>query len=379
MSTNDELMRQLDITKSKVFLGSNAAFLGSLMCSLDFKWNSNIPTAQTDGLSLEWNPEWFMSLKPETRKTILVHELWHPARLHMIRRGNRDPKIWNQACDYRINNDLHKEGYSFEGIEWGCLDPSIDQTSKGDLSEEEIYDLIYQKALTPPPQPGNDHHDMVMDDPDPNTQHKIINAVVQAVQQAKVHKQAGSLPGSLEQIIDKFLSPIIDWRILLHKFFTEMLDEDYTWRRPNRRYQDMYLPSRFTDDGRLQHLMYFEDASGSISDADSLRFNSEIKHVKETYNPELMTMVQFDTRITKVDVFKESDPFNEVKIVGRGGTSLRPVRDYIIKHKPTAAIIFSDLYCAPMAKLPYDIPIIWVVIDNKKAEVAFGQKIHIKG
>ena len=142
------LQRALDITKSTVFLKSNAAFLGSLMCSLEFIWDETIETAQTDGVHLWWNPHWFLSLPPRTRETVLVHELWHPGKLHDLRRGSRDPKIWNYACDIRINNDLEKEGYSFDQVEWCWKDQSVDVN--GRLTEEDIYDLLVYNNQQPP-------------------------------------------------------------------------------------------------------------------------------------------------------------------------------------------------------------------------------------
>ena len=93
------LSKQLDITKSKVFLSEkNAAFLGSLMCSLNFVWSRDLPTAATNAITFWWNPDWFLSLDPEVRKTVLMHELWHVARLHMVRLDNRNPRYWNYAC-----------------------------------------------------------------------------------------------------------------------------------------------------------------------------------------------------------------------------------------------------------------------------------------
>ena len=92
------LDKELDKVKTKVFLGSNAAFLGPLMCSVNFLWTEDIMTAQTNGISLYWNPHWFLKLPFDTRVTVLLHELWHIALLHMLRRGTRDPEIWNYAC-----------------------------------------------------------------------------------------------------------------------------------------------------------------------------------------------------------------------------------------------------------------------------------------
>lgn len=207
----------------------------------------------------------------------------------------------------------------------------------------------------------------------------VVNNVVRAMHQQKLSGGAepGKMPGRTEEVITQFLKPVVKWEALLERFFTELLDEDYTWARPNRRYQDIYLPSRFTDDGRLEHLAYFQDVSGSIQTKDSLRFNSELAYVWRKYAPEKMSIIQFDTVIQQTDELKEGDSFTEIKIVGRGGTDLREVREWIIKNKPTAAIIFSDLEVAPMEELPFDIPIIWVCIRNPRATVPFGKLIHI--
>ena len=111
--------------------------------------------------------------------------------------------------------------------------------------------------------------------------------------------------------------------------------------RPNRRYQDIYLPRCRTIVRAWITSPAFEDVSGSISDADSIRFNSEFKYVKDTFQPEKMTLLQFDTIIQKEDVFLKDDPFEEIQIIGRGGTSLVCVRDWIIENEPTAVVIFG--------------------------------------
>jgi predicted metal-dependent peptidase len=388
------LTKELDRAKSGVFLGNNAAFLGSLMCSMNFHWDRSVPTAATDGVNLYWNPDWFLSLKPEARKTVLVHELWHPARLHFHRQGTRDPKIWNYATDIRINNELTAEGYSFDGIE-GCW---RDTKYPPGMPEEDIYDDLMKNQTPPPPQggwgqppppcnggnggsePGGPNPDSGCDmlPADKGTSATAINNVVRAIHQAKLGGGAGTIPGDVELLISKFLSPVLPWELLLNQFMQDLIQEEYTWRQPNRRFPDMYLPSRYQDEGKLTHLIYYEDVSGSISDVDCLRFNSEVKHVKDTFQPSKMTLVQFDTRITQEIVFYDDDPFDQIKILGRGGTSLVPVRAHILHHRPTAAIIFSDLDCAPMEPLGLDIPILWICIRNGKAKVPFGKLIHIR-
>lgn len=378
--TNEQLSRAMDKCKATVFLADDAVFFGSVMCSLDFIWDRSIPSACTDGVRMWFNPDFFMGLEPKSQSTVLKHELWHVARLHMLRLGTRDPRVWNWACDIRNNNDLEKSGNSFVGIEDCWKDPNYDKMGKGLMSEEEIYEILIQNQMPPPSGgpfgAGGDDGDMRQ--LNQGEKQQVINTVVQAVQQAKMAGKAGNIPGGVEQILKEFLEPVIPWQQLLMKFFTDMLDEDYTWARPNRRYEHVYLPSRFTDDGRLEHLQYFLDVSGSISDQDVLRFNSEVKYIQEVLKPQKLTLVQFDTEIQQIDEFEEDQPFNEIKVIGRGGTDLVPVREMIEMHKPTAAVIFTDMCVTPMEPLTSDIPIIWCVYNNPRATVPFGTMLHVK-
>ena len=364
-----ELNRELDKVKAQVFLGKHAAFLGSLLSTIDLVWSDSVPTAATNSLIIWWNPEFFQKASMNLRKAVLVHELWHIGRLHMLRFGARDLDDWNKACYIIINNDMTNEGFIFEGFK-----PWIDHAYDG-MAEEELYELIHAGKITMPPCPWGDSGDML-----PltgNEQHTVVNNVVTAVHQATLANEAGSLPGAVTEVLNKFLSPVVAWQQLLYRFFDDLQDTRYTWASPNRRYTDMYLPSRVKDDGRLNHLIYFLDVSGSISTHQADRFNSEVAYIKQEFNPRKLTLVQFDTIIQKVDEFHEDDPFTMLEIVGRGGTHLECVRNYIDQHQPDAAIIFSDLYCGKMARPTYDVPVIWIVINNRQSEVDFGKVVHI--
>ncbi|QDH83930.1 hypothetical protein Axy10_032 [Achromobacter phage vB_AxyP_19-32_Axy10] len=380
----DGIQRDLDKAKIRAFRGKTAAFLAPIMSMMRFEWDEKAGTASVNGVSMKWNPIWFMALSPATRETVLMHELWHVARMHMLRLGNRDPLWWNYACDIWINNMLEKEGYSFQGVE-NCWK----NQQYAHNTEEEIYDAIYQPS-NPPPTTGafgdeggdgdmdSESNDGTSEGQNQAAKNDVLNAVVRAMHQAKMSGQPGAMPGDQEHLITQFLKPVVPWKQLLRKFFTDMQDDDYSWRRPNRRHSDIYLPCRVQDDGRLKHLAYYLDVSGSISQHDVLRFNSEVKHVWDEFRPEKMSLIQFDTRIAHETSIKEGQEFNEVKVYGGGGTCLVPVREHIIEHKPTAAIIFTDLHVRPMQKLPFNIPVIWVVINNPHAEVPFGKVIDIK-
>ena len=380
----DQLDRELDLIKYKIFSQTNAAFLGSILCSLNFAWTSDHKTACTDGLVLWWNPYFWMRLDEESRIFVLLHELWHVAFLHMLRQGDRDYKLWNYACDYAINAQLYADGYRCPKST-----PLYDPQFNG-MPAEEIYDIISSPTFSVDglviwgeneadlfyPTDGGGTGDGVG-----STGMPVIGSVVQASHAADLAGEP--LPPSerdqIETILKRFLQPKLPWNILLYNFFTDLDESEYSWARPNRRYQDVYLPSILEGENRFEHLMYFLDVSGSVSDGQVLRFNSEVKFIKESFNPRLLTLVLFDDHIQKEYVFTEDDPFDEVVIVGRGGTSLVPVRHMIVEKQPTAAIIFSDLCCPAMEPLPAgtNVPIIWVAIGNKGAKVNMGKLIHI--
>lgn len=372
LPTDQELDRQLEKVKKEVFLGSNAAFLGSILCSQEFFWDrdSFIDKVGTNGFHIRWGVNDFLECNFEERKSTLLHELWHVAMLHHIRRGARCPDIWNIACDYRINNDLRRDRY-FIPDTW-VVNPELD--ANGIMAEEQIYDLLMQNALPKPTKPRFDLQQSGV----PGQQTSQIAAVVRAVQAAKMAGQVGSLPGGVIETLNSFLESVIPWRSVLAQWMTDLMDsEDFTWKRPNRRFQDIYLPSREREEGKLTHLTYFIDTSLSISNDDVKIFNSEVKYIQEVLKPDKLTLVQFDTRITKVRVFTEDEPFTDIEIRGRGGTSLIPVRNWIEEHKPTAAIIYSDLFCDPMEPLTQNIPIIWAEIHHKGVQVPFGKVIHV--
>jgi len=395
--------RELDKVKHSVFFNRNGAFLGSLMSSMHFIWTDSIPTAATNGTTFWWNPRFFLYCPFETRKTVLLHELWHAGLLHMVRQGDRDSRIWNIACDYRINNGLSKDGYTFEKVENCCLDVQ----KYGYEAEEYIYNKLVKEQQqrqenvwgSAAAQAGanqsedqsshanssnkesvpeiDDIGDMVPSDKGTNAQ--AVANVVKAVHQAQKAGQAGNLPGGLTDMVDKFLKPVAPWDDLFRLWMRDLADSSYSYRRPNRRhlYRGDYLKSRQVDESRLEHLLFVQDVSGSMTKEEIIRNSSEIKYVWDEMRPRALTMIQFDTKIQQIDEFEEGDSFDYVKIRGRGGTDLELVRQEIIKREPTAIVIFSDMLVEPMKPIPGDPPILWITTTANPPKPTSGQVIKI--
>jgi predicted metal-dependent peptidase len=363
------LDRMLSKTKGRLFTKKGAGYLGSLLCDHEFVWDPSAETAWCNGTTIGWGPAFYTWLTMEERITVLAHELWHTGFDHMDRMTKvHDPEKWNIAADYVINNMLYNAGFVF-GDKLMSLKPYLDLQYDG-MTTEQVYNLLPDDPQPPRPM------DRDVRPADEASKQRVTSSIIKAIQSSRMAKEIGVIPGEVELIIDQFLNPILPWEILLQQYFTEFSNDDYSWKRPSRRYDDEYLPSLLSDSG-LEHLIYYIDVSGSVSDADVLRVNSEVKCIHENLAPKRLTVVTFDEQIQDSYEFTDDMPFDKIVIHGRGGTDLDPVRQHIIKHRPTAAVIFSDLYVHPMEMDP-GVPVLWIVVGNKSAQTFFGRRIHIE-
>lgn len=352
--------RALDQVKAATFIGKNAAFLGCLLCGLNFSWSKEIPTAGvTTNNHFIWNPDFFDSLSFKERQFILLHELWHIALLHGVRCGDRDPKRWIAACDYRINANLINDGYT--DMPQGGL---YNEDWAGDeWSEETIYATLPENPSNAQSWGGSDFQASGMEQ---------ISLVQTALNTAKM---AGDVPGNVEKTFHEFLKPKLNWKVILHRYLLDLIEPDYSWTKPNRRFRDVYLPSLLPQEGRLISIAVFLDTSGSISEEETKRFISEVKFIQENLNPEKLMVVQFDTEIQDEKIYTSENRFTNLEVKGYGGTSFVPVRDYILKNKPTVSLIFTDLYARPMESVG-KLKVFWITTSDFDAEI--GETIHVE-
>ena len=365
MIDTTEIDQLLNKTRGQLFYKKGSGFLGALLCNMKFEWNDRISTAATNGEYLFWNPKFFMKLDPETRVTVLAHELWHVAYLHVVRGKSMVHNTYNIAADHVINLMLKEHGYYMDGFPY-CMDSKYTG-----WSTEEVYDDLM--ANPPPPSSGGLGDDIEYTKSDIATSDTIAK-VIEASVVARMTGKAGDIPEEITLVLEKFLDPKLPWRTILADFFNEITEMEYSIRRPNRRYQDPILPGLIGMTG-LEHLMYGIDISGSVSDHDILVFNSEVKFIKEEFNPQLLTLLTFDIKIRDVYRFEPDDPFEQIVVTGRGGTSLHDLFERAKKEKPSCLVVFTDLDVSiPMNP---GVPVIWIVTQNPGVKVPYGKIIHL--
>jgi len=374
------LNRSLDKTKVHLFYEKNSGFLASLVATMEFDWDRTIDTACTNGVWMAWNPEFFLSLTPKRRVTVLAHEAWHVAFQHVIRGNGKCPDLYNQAADHVINLLLKEHGYDMSGFPY-----LMDKRFTG-MNTDQVYEILSKEAAAGIPMPINfQNGDFKAPGQGPDSitkgmtvdqiQSKAMGNIMDAVTIAKMSNQAGALPGEIQQMIDEFLSPKLPWQEVLLMFFDALSEMEYSYKTVNRRYTDPILPGKAPSSG-LEHIIYYLDVSGSISDADIVRFNSEVKFIKDTYNPERLTLVTFDTKIHEIYEFEQDDEFEKIVVTGRGGTDLKDVYAHADSMNPSAIVIFTDMYVRIPTKPP-KAPLIWICTNNPTAKVPYGKLVYI--
>jgi predicted metal-dependent peptidase len=352
--------------KKKFFLTKNFGFLGAILCSTEIYFKQDLETANTDGKVINIGIDFYNNLTENDKFFILAHELYHIAFLHSIRLGNRDPKIFNIAGDYAINNLL----IYGESLKYDNLKPLQDRKYI-DCTTEQIYDDLIKNPMNIP-QYNNFSlfNDLQYTDPnDSGTKTELISKI----ESVKSYMQT-SIP-EIEELLNKFTKPKLHWRYILQNYLSALIEPKRSFKRQNRRYNDLILPTYSKEEGLLD-LSFYMDTSASISETELIIFNTELKSIKNTLKPKNLNIIQFDTKITNKTSIDEFTEFNSLNIVGKGGTDFRPVIEDINKTRPVCAVILSDMEVDYIPTCNHNI--IWLRIGKSGLIPTYGQTINIE-
>lgn len=378
MNITPDHTRALDTAKFSLYESKqDGAFLGSLMCNMEINWDSSIPTACTNGLTMEINPDWFLQLPEPTRSSVLQHELWHIGHLHPLRGEGLQHKRFNRAADYAINLQLDDDGCTWVGVK-----PLLDQKYRG-MTAEQIYDVLPDEPDDGSGIPGqggcwsDDPNDMDLSpDPTPAEVTELVSVVQAAVIAQQKTGYSSAEVDAIGERIKTLNKPKVNWLTVVRDFCQDKARAGLDYTRKNRRYKHVILPARGKR-GRLMVLDFFMDVSGSVTTEMAEQMMAELVYIWTVLKPKKLRIHQFDTRIRKTEVWTEGKPIYEIEILGRGGTNLEPVAKQLKKEPPAGAIIMSDLECPVMSKVE-GVPILWLCINNPTATVNQGKVVHIE-
>lgn len=361
--------KALDKAKIQLMARPDSMFFTTVCFSMKHIWDESISTAGTNGLQILFNPAFFMELDPEEQVFLLLHETLHVALDHITRKGERDHSTYNAAADYVINLMLVNTGFRMP--QGGLLDRKYEGWSTGHVYE----DLMQNPPPKPPPvpwddiiQPGTEEESQIIKD-------AIDDVLVRAALQSKIAgDKPGSIPGEIELYINSLLNPKLPWNRILQRYITKLSKNQYTWRKPNRRYFPKHrLPTQYSES--LCDIAVAIDTSGSVSDAEFHRFASETYAILKHEKPTSLTLLQFDTEIRNNTTIHKPSDLKNTTFTGRGGTRIGPVIEWAAANRPNLLLIFTDggfHNHSPDPKLP----IIWMINDNPKWQAPWGKVIH---
>jgi len=362
------------LLKAKIELMTRSAFISTIALSMRHIITDKTKTADVNGTVVRYNPDFLKGQTIAQFAGLMAHECWHVAFQHMVRRGNRDPIIWNCAGDYIINHMLTKAG--FEIPTGGLLNNKY-----GDgWSTDGVYDDLIKENYDP------NIESLMLDlrevegkeengKDGPTLDSAITNIIVRARTQAQIAGQqsAGEIPAEILRIIDELLNPKLPWPVILHKFLDQRVKDEYSWARKNRRYSSVYMPSLHSYG--LGHLTFAIDTSGSQGDEELQGTLSEIRGIQQVFNPEHMTIIDCDSVIHQVHTITQNTDILSLDFHGGGGTRFQPVLDYVTEHPTQALVYFTDLY-GEMDIEPVDYPILWICnSDHEPATI--GETVYV--
>lgn len=353
------------LIKSRVAMLLKYPFWGPLAARLKLEEVEWCKTIATDGRKFYYNKDFVQKLSDGELIFGFAHELGHIIFDHMIRRGGREPQVWNMAGDYVINNMLIRENI---GTRITAVEILADRKYEN-MTADEVYDDLMANA-TVIKMTLDDHLDMDSDgegegdgsgDQNGNGKGKPKfkklseeekkalrdewrEAVIEAAKQAG----AGNTPGAIQRLVKDITAPVMDLRDLLRIQFSGSVKSDYTWMRPNRKgwHTGAVLPGQLP--GEELDIVVALDASGSIDDGMLRDFLGMVQGSLDQFSSYKVRVVTFDTEVTNEDEFTAEDgrSMGEYEIGGGGGTSFECVWQWMKDNEiqPHQLVVFTDGY-----------------------------------
>ena len=379
------------ISKAKTRLSMMEPFFATILMKYPLRESDEIPIAAvTPKGEILYNPARVEEFSVDELVFVLCHEVLHVVFMHALRRGNRDHRLYNIASDAVINETLVASniGRPLEGC--------VRFENAENMTSEEVYDLLKQDISMNP-----DHMDLVCDgdselgsgsasggsdplDNDPLaearkkygkklsdgekklTETRTKMDISEAVSMARMHnKDMGSTRGALMRKLEDFImSKKLPWYEYMSKFMTSFVNQGESWRRPNRRFSTVYLPT--TDRlPAMGQLIVGIDTSGSIGDKELAAFAKHLNDVVEDCRPESVTVLWCDSEIGGVDEFTLDDVPFQLEPKGGGGTDMREITRWCNENAPDAdaCVIFTDGWTPYPKEGDEEVPTLWVLTE----------------
>jgi len=337
-------------------------FFSTLVVTVPYVFTRDVATAATNGRMHFYNPDFLDTLSIEEIMGLRAHEGAHDMFKHMLRLGTRNHDAWNVATDYVINYILQQSKLVLPAC--GLFNDEL-----GKMTSEEAYAHLMNN---PPPQMPKPMDDLL--DPGTGGDEAADAALTQEIaarvaQAATLAKLQGRMPAELQLLVDRLLTPQVAWQEALRQYLTRVVRSEETWSRRNRRFRDIYLPSRHSKG--MGEMIMIGDTSGSMIGTTN-KVATEMNAIAVEVKPERIRILWTDTQVEE-QVFEEGEEL-QFRPAGGGGTDMRVPLEYAEQFDPQVVVMITDGYTPwPTQEPPFPL----IVVCTTNAHCPVGDVIRI--
>jgi predicted metal-dependent peptidase len=380
-------------------------FFGNLATRLQLIDASDwCPTAATDGRNFYYNIDFIKSLSAKQCEFLFGHETLHNVFDHLTRRLDRDPKFFNYACDFAVNQILIDEriGEKIDQVKI-CYDSKYRGKSSEEIYDDLMKNVKFMSAEELLKQLGellDEHMDWDADgdprdgesngDKDGNGApkyskeelKKIRDELKEAMVAAAQAAGAGRVPVGVQRLLKDLTEPKMDWRQLLRMNIQSILRSNYSFMRPSRKgwHTGAVLPGMLNDE--TIDICIGIDMSGSIGDAQAKDFLSEVKGIMDEYVDYNIQLWCFDTEVYNYAKFSADNgqDLDSYEIKGGGGTDFDCNYNFMKEQgiEPKKFVMFTDGYpCGSWGDEDY-CDTLFIIHGSEDIKSPFGQYAHYK-
>ena len=385
------------MSKARTRLVTGHPFFGNCAMKLKLIEDESVATMATDGKVIKYNPTWVEEQLLTETVGVVAHEVMHVSNGHHLRRGEKNPSLWNMATDFSINAILVKGGFILP--EGGLLDPVY-----GNKCAEDIYAILleeYEQAKEEAsnsegsseseesedsegsgqtPSQGNtgeeegeeseessngigsiedyvkdrfgeqagEVHDLAKENGKELTEMEVKEELdklsVENVQAEMRARSRGVGSSGLTSDLKGFVEDKTDWRDKLLNLCQDSVASEFTWNYPDRRHiaTGLYLPS--ADKDSLNTLVIGVDQSSSVSDKEVSLFEGAMSNIVEQVGFEKIYILYFTWGIQKVVELDKGDHFTMKTKRYHGGTRFESVMKWIEEEgiEPSCLLMLTD-------------------------------------
>lgn len=386
-----------EIKRFKMQLLRKMPFYGDIIMRLPIISNPRIPTAQTNGRRIEYNPKFLAKMSTGQRNFVVMHEVFHVLLFHCERKNERLPQVWNVAADMIVNSmlmnlytDMRRASIEFErpsdGIFLAYLNPSetvenlyaklleINRDLKQNSSKIKIFrysigssqqitieapnDIILVQGDsegsgeissesrnddTGTDNGGNDQDDLF--DNMGLSRQALLQIVKDAVSKNRSSMGSYYVPG---EIFGPVETKKIKWQSLLRDFLTDETSEEVSYATPERKYIHMGLiiPGYGSREEKIEEIWAFVDSSGSVGNNEMSQFLTQLYRIAKEFKC-IFNICYWDTEVTDVymKIERENKIFESIPHHS-GGTNINCVYSWIKENniRPDVMLILTDGY-----------------------------------